>query len=99
MNYTSTADATIASSSMAVVGDTICVAITAIAKWQTGGLSIQGVFSLPKASATVLVQGDNAFWYMANKLVVAATNTDAVPLGRVHNVPGAATTVQVKINA
>lgn len=98
MNYLNTGTDSVPSSSVVVVGDTIGIAITAIAQGQTGALGIEGVFTLPKAGNTALDQGDYAFWNTSTKLVVAAAGTDIVPLGRVYNKPGSAATVQVKIN-
>lgn len=98
MDYINGGDVDIASGAVVVIGDTVGIAVTNIAKGQTGAVEIEGVFTLPKAGGTALIQGEKTFWNTANKLVVAAAGADVVPLGRVYNAPGSAATVQVKIN-
>ena len=98
MDYTNGGETAFASGAVVVIGDTVGIAVTAIAAGKTGAVEIEGVFTLPKAANTALVQGEHAFWNTDTKLVVAAAGTDIVPLGRVYNKPGNAATVQVKIN-
>lgn len=98
MDYTNGDNTDIASGATVIIGDTVGIAVTAIAAGKTGAVEIEGVFTLPKATGTALIQGEKVFWHTADKLVVAAAGADIVPLGRVYNKPGNAATVQVKIN-
>ena len=57
-----TAGSDITAGSVVVMGNTLGVALVDIANGATGSVAIKGVFSLPKASAAVIAQGESLTW-------------------------------------
>ena len=57
-----TAGGTIAAGAVVVMGNTLGVALVNMVSGQTGSVAIEGVFTLPKASAAVIAQGESLTW-------------------------------------
>lgn len=62
VNYTNSTGAAIASGQVVVVGQTLGVALVAIAVGATGSVAIDGVFKVPKVSGAVIAQGESLTW-------------------------------------
>jgi len=61
INYTNQG-AAIASGSVVVIGSLVAVALTNIDNGQTGAVSLDGIFSLPKVPANNFAQGGQIFY-------------------------------------
>lgn len=59
---TITAGATLTSGQVVRVGQSLCVALEAIANGATGTVATEGVFEVPKVSAAVIAQGERLVW-------------------------------------
>ena len=57
-----TAGADITSGSVVKIGALLGVALTDIANGATGSVAIRGVFTVPKVSAAVILQGERLVW-------------------------------------
>ncbi len=91
-----TAAANIASGDLVVVGDVAAVAITDIAKGETGDGLAEGVFRLPKLAADVIPAGTAVY---LDDGVIQLDGTDAVLVGHAWETAAAGeTVVDVKIN-
>ena len=92
----------VASGDVVVLTDTVGVALTPIAANELGSLEIDGVFEVPKDSATVFTQGDTAHWdpdASTTGEAVTASATGTTLMGRVVKAAGSGdTTVWIKIN-
>lgn len=89
------AAAAVGSGEVVIAGSLVGVSTGKYAIGETGVFEIEGVHKLPKASATVLAQGDKVYYIAATKLVseVATGNTF---IGYVAKAPAAnATAVEV----
>jgi predicted RecA/RadA family phage recombinase len=99
IDYQNMDQITIASGAVVVIGVLAGVAQTDIPPGKTGAVAIEGVWKLPKDTATPLDAGALAYWDTANKKIVAAAGEDIVPAGvAVAAAAAAAATANVKIN-
>lgn len=57
-----TAGATLTSGQVVRVGNTLCVALAAIANGAVGMVATEGVFTVPKVSGAVIAQGETLVW-------------------------------------
>lgn len=78
MDYTATADIT--SGQVVLVGAMIGIAVSALASGETGALTVEGVFTVPKSTG-VVAQGAQVYWDNTNKNVTT-TATDNTPCGK-----------------
>ena len=60
--FTITAGSALASGQVVRVGNTLCVALAAIASGATGQVARRGVFVVPKVSGAVIAQGESLVW-------------------------------------
>jgi predicted RecA/RadA family phage recombinase len=90
---------TVFSGSVVVMGALVGIAQTDIPAGKTGAVAIEGVWKLPKDTATALNLGALAYWDTANKKIVAAAGENIVLAGVVIGTVAANTaTANVKIN-
>lgn len=59
---TITAGANLTSGQVVRVGQSLCVALEAIANGATGMVATEGVFTVPKVSGAVIAQGERLVW-------------------------------------
>ncbi len=96
MGYTATAK--VSSGDPVLVGAVLGVAIADIAADETGDLSIEGVYSLPKVADTAITQGEQLYWDATNS-VVTSVSTDNTACGKAFAAADAEDdTVDIKIN-
>jgi predicted RecA/RadA family phage recombinase len=99
IDYLNTDAASIASGSVVAIGVLVGVAQTDIPPGKTGAVAIEGVWKLPKDTATELTAGALVYWDTVNKKIVAVTGANIVPAGvAVAAATSAAATANVKIN-
>ena len=60
--YTNSTGSAITANSVVAMSHTLGVAVTDIANGETGTVAIEGVFTVPKASAAVFAQGEKLIW-------------------------------------
>jgi predicted RecA/RadA family phage recombinase len=60
--WTNTTGAAVASGQVVVIGHALGVALVAIAVGGAGSVALEGVFTVPKVSGAVFVQGEKLVW-------------------------------------
>lgn len=78
--WTNTTGSAVASGQVVAMGHTLGVALVAIAAGATGAVAIEGVFTVPKVSGAVFVQGEKLIWDVsANSGAGAFDDSAATP--------------------
>ena len=78
--WTNTTGNAVASGQLIVIGHTLGVALVAIANGASGAVAVEGVFTVPKVSGAVFVQGEKLVWDVsANSGAGAFDDSAATP--------------------
>ena len=99
MTYTNSSSTAIASGAVVLTGNTVGVAIAAIAaSGGAGAIQIEGVFALA-AAAGAWVQGDNLYWDAAASKFTKTASGNTLAGIAADTKASATTTGNVKLNA
>lgn len=62
INWTNSTGSAVASGDVVVIGQTLGVALVAIAAGAVGAVALEGVFTLPKVTGAVIAAGETLVW-------------------------------------